>query len=351
MVKPADKDDKLGAKRGRIELDEEDGSSSDVISLLQQLNSKMDVLTVTVSGNSVAIKDIDVRLTEKIDNLESSVAVRINQVKAEVESRILDFTTDINKRVNNVTADTLSSCQLVQDTTSKLDNLQYAYESRFNKLERELLRNELILTGVPASYGEIVLDIVGDICNALQCNLNGGDVIAAYRLPPSKAKSRRVNNERFSSPIVLKLGSDWAKQQLLSSYFKMKNLSTGDIGYQSKSRIYVNESLTIHNRAIFKAASDAKKLKRLSKCYTRNGIVHIQISEEGRIFRISDIDQLNAIISHPSNTQTSGSSPKTSNTSNGTASQTSTALTDVAQAQPTTKPDGKPMMHDGGPME
>lgn len=348
MVKSADMDDKLGAKRGRIELDEDNGSSSDVISLLQQLNAKMDVLTGTVSRNSVAIKDIDVRLTAKIDNLESSVAVCINQVKAEFESRILDCTTDINKRVNNIAADTVSSWQLVQDTTSKLDSLQYNYESRFNKLERELLRNELIITGVPAAYGEVVLDIVGDICNALQCNLSSGDVTAAYRLPSSKAKSGKVNNERFSSPIVLKLVSDWAKQQLLSSYFKMKNLSTGDIGYQSKSRIYVNESLTIHNRAIFKAASDAKKLKRLSKCYTRNGIVHIQISEEGRIFRISDIDQLNAIISHPSNTQTSGSS---SNISNGTAPQTSTTSTNVEHAQPTTKPDGRPMMHDGGQMK
>lgn len=344
-------DEKLKAKRGRIELDDDEGSSSDVISLLNQLNSKMDVLTVTVSGNSVAIKDIDVRLTTKIDNLESSVAERINKVQLEVESRILDFTTDINQRVNNIVADTQSSCQenamAIQTTTSKLVDLQYDNESRFNKLERDLLRNELIVTGVPAAYGEVIMDIIGDIIAALQCNLHREDVIAAYRLPQSKAKSGKLHNERLSSPIVLKLGSDWAKQQLLSSYFKMKNLSIGDIGYQSKSRIYVNESLTIHGRAIFKAASDAKKSKLITKCYTRNGIVHIQINDEGRIFRINDIDQLNAIIYQPSTTQTNGSSP---DSSKRIATQTTNTPNSVPQAQPTTKPDGNIVMHDGEPM-
>ncbi len=352
MVKTTDMDDKLGAKRVSTELEDDEGSPRDVISLLQQLNSKMDVLTVTVSGNSVAIKEIDVRLTTKIDNLESSVVDRINKVKSEVESQILDLTTDINQRVNNIVADTQSSCQgnaiAIQNTSSKMDNMLVANEYRFNKLERNLLRNELIVTGVPAAHGEVIMDIVGDICNALQCNLNGGDVIAAYRLPSSKAKSGKLHNERLPSPIVLKLGSDWAKQQLLSAYFTMKNLNIGDIGYQMKSRIYINESLTIQNRAIFKAASDAKKSKLITKCYTRNGIVHIQINDEGRIFRINDIDPLNAIISQPPITQTNGSS---SDSSKRIATQTTTDPKSAIQAQPTTKPDDRIAMHDGEPME
>lgn len=73
----------------------------------------------------------------------------------------------------------------------------------------------MIVTGVPAAYGEVVIDIIGDICNALQCNINGGDVVAAYRLPAGKAKSGRLHNERQSSPIILKLGSDLFYYQLI----------------------------------------------------------------------------------------------------------------------------------------
>lgn len=313
----------------------------DIISLLHGLSSKLDVLTATVSDNSTAINNIDVRLTAKIDNLETSMADNINKVKAEMESRFLEFSTDVNHRLNSISAATHSSCLdntiATQHITTKLESTQIANESRFNKLERELLRNELILTGVPSLHGEVVDSIIGEICNVLQCCINAGDVIASYRLPPTKASSGRNHRQRISSPIILKLGSDWAKQQLLSAYFKKKNLNTGDLGYESKSRIYLNESLTMHNRSIFKAATVAKKSKRINKCYTRNGIVHIQLSEEGRIFRINDIDQLNAIISpHSSKQHSSGLATASNLVQNSSSSSQATPPIDIPPSQPTT---------------
>lgn len=180
-------------------------------------------------------------------------------------------------------------------------------------------------------------------------------MISTYRLPGGNSKSGRLRNERLYAPIVLKLGSDWAKQEFLSAYFKMKNLNTGDIGYQSKSRIYVNESLTLHNRAIFKAASEAKKSKLITKCYTRNGIVHIQISVEGKIFRINDVDQLNALISNnPPNTTNSSMaqiSDPSSNSSNRTTSPITTDSTTFLRTQYPTKPDVTTVVQDGEPME
>lgn len=275
----------------------------------------------------------------------------INKVKVEMESRILDLTTDVNHRISELSSATQSSCQenakIIDNNTSKLVNMHNAHESRFNKMERELLRNELIITGVPTTYGESVMDIIGDICNTLQCNVNGGDVVAAYRLPAGKAKSGRFHSERITAPIILKLVNDWAKQTLLSAYFKLKNLNTGVIGYQTKSRIYINESLTINNRSIFKAATEAKKSKLITKCYTRNGIVHIQISHEGKIFRISDIDQLNAIISpHSSHHQTSAFSSNSNSSQQAARTQTITASTTVPQSQTATKPDVTTAMHD-----
>lgn len=345
---------KPNPKRGREDADETEPNGRDIVTLLHGLSSKLDVLTETVSDNSVAINNIDVRLTKKIDSLETSMADNINRVKAEMESRILDFTTDVNYRINSLSVATSSSCQdnsmATQVATTNLESMQTANESRFNKLERELLRNELILTGVPAVHGEVVNGIICDICTALQCNINGGDVIAAYRLPSSKASSGRHHRQRISSPIILKLGSDWAKQELLSAYFKAKNLNTGDLGFESKSRIYLNESLTIHNRAIFKAATDAKKAKRISKCYTRNGIVHIQLSVEGRIYRINDIDQLNAIISPHSSMPipfTSGPTPNPPQQSNSSPAPSS----DNQPSLTTTNPAVTSAMHNGDTME
>lgn len=163
------------AKRGRTDLDDvtEGSTNEDIISLLKSLNSKMDVLSTNVTDNSNAIKDIDARLTEKIGKLESSVATSINGIKADVDARISSITTDVNKRIDQLATTTealeLKNEQAKQNYSTTLDMIQQEYELRSNKLEKELLRNELIVTGVPATYGERVLDIIADICGALQC--------------------------------------------------------------------------------------------------------------------------------------------------------------------------------------
>lgn len=316
--------------------------SENVISLLQGLNSKMDVLNDTVKDNSNAIKDIDSRLTAKIEKLESSVADRINSVKTEMESRMVFISADIDNR-----------CMKSNEATStKIDIIQQDNEARFNNLERELLRNELIVTGVPASYGEIVIDIVGEICNAINSNINGSDIVSAFRLPSTRTNNGRARNGRstdHSSPIIVRLASDWAKQNFISAYFKRKDLNTRDIGYQSNARIYVNESLTKHNRAIFKAATDAKKAKSIVKCYTRNGIVHIQLQEEGKIIRINCIDHLNAIIS--SNLQSPMSTGPLSTTSTvNVLNAQGNLLNPSLQTKTTTTPVLPLAVHNGDPI-
>lgn len=294
----------------------------------------------------MAISNIDARLSKKIDNLEASVAVSIDKVKTDVNSKITEFSNEMDQRFNAFATSTQSLCE---GYASKVENMQYVNESRFNKLERELLRNELIVTGVPVTHGESMFDIMGDIVTALQSNVISSDIVAFYRLPVRKNSSGKTNNDRFSAPIVLKLGSDWAKQELLSKYFKTKSLNTGDIGFQSKARIYINESLTVHNRAVFKAASEAKKAKLITKCYTRNGIVHIQATTDGNIFRINDVDQLNAIISSRPNSTTQSNSKSSVQTK--TQHSTSPTTEHVKPTDGTTNPGSVPAMHDGERME
>lgn len=345
-------------KRSHVDLDvtPDMTASENIISLLEGLSTKMDVLNASVSINSSAIKDIDLRLTTKIDSLDSKVAESINQIKVDMDSRIHSLNTDINKRLEAIVTESQTSCDNMtkanEDFSAQLENAQYVYENRFDKLEKELLRYEMVVTGVPTTFGEVVFEIIGDICRALQCNVNGGDVVAAYRLPTSKTLPGRYRNGRqaaITAPIIVKLSSDWAKQELTSAYFKKKNLNTGDIGFQSAARIYLNESLTKHNREIFKAANEAKRAKSLWKCYTRNGTVHIQVREEGKTFRVNCLDQMNEIISN-SASNPSNNGHNESNQPQPTATSSSPASI-VKQTVQTTTPDLTNGKHNGVPME
>lgn len=119
------------------------------------------------------------------------------------------------------------------------------------------------------------------------------------------------------------------------------NLNTSDIGYQSRSRIYLNESLTQLNRSIFQSATAAKKSQQIFKAYTRNGIVHVQLSQAGKIFRVNSINQLNSIIA-PQASKTSRSSPNSSQ---------ATTQNVNGQSQQAKSPDITQTVHGGEPME
>lgn len=317
-------------KRNRSELDDSppraDGDT-DIVSLMKSLSSKMDLVTATVNANSDTMKEVDQRLTQKMNSLEQTMTENLKRIQTDTDARFLAFTEKINDRFTSLASVTQAACQdndkFTKDLSTKMDCVQDLNETRLQKLERDLLRNELIITGVPYVANENVSDIIADICEAINCNINSGDLISVYRIPMAKNKSSRANGRwaaELSSPIVLKMVSDWGKNELLSTYFKKKNLNTSDIGFRSAARIYINESLTKYNRSIFKAASEAKKSKSIFKCFTRNGLVHIQISEGGKIIRVASPDHLNSILNQTASSQISTSlSTKSTNTSSSAA--------------------------------
>lgn len=270
--------------------DEELSDSVEIKSLLLALTSKMDNLSSNVTA-------IDIRLTNKIDNLEAMLATKVQEVKAEMESRLTTVSNEIESRLQAMKTDVYESCEGIvskvsKELVSRIDALDSNYETRLDKLERFSLLKDLVIAGVPATSSEDTMAVVGDIVNALQCNLTGNDLAAAYRV---LNRSRRSSGHNII-PIVIRFHDEWAKNELLSAYFKKKNLNLCDIGFRTSSRIYINESLTKLNREIFKMASEAKKRNLIFKLFTRRGLVYVQMSEKDRTHCITCVNQLAGIL-------------------------------------------------------
>lgn len=117
-----------------------------------------------------------------------------------------------------------------------------------------------------------------------------GDFVAAFRL-----KSRGDAKNKNSQPIIVRINDDWVKNELLSSYFRKKNLNLTDLGFKVTARIYINERLTSTNREIFNRAAEAKKSNLVYRFFTRRGLVFIQRNENSQpssVVHISDLDYL-----------------------------------------------------------
>lgn len=274
-------------KRARgDEVNSEDSDSIDdcgIKEMLRSLSTKMDDL-------NGAMSDVDSRLNVKMDGLESSLLKLVGDVKEDMDKKLSCFSADVDKRLQEVSISTNRKCDettlQVSDMLNRMDECRAIQEFRLDKLERCSLENELIITGVPVESNDSPFGVVGDICRALNCNLQQRDFTTAFRL------KRKNDTSNRSVPIVIRTYDSFVKQELLSCYFKRKDLNLKDIGFQTSARIFINESLTKANREVFNLASEAKKANLIVKFFTRNGLVYVQRHDNDKPVCMQHISEL-----------------------------------------------------------
>lgn len=280
---------------------DDDCNNNNVEVLLLELSKKMDGLSTQMMENVKSVRDIETKLTAKIDNLELTWSDKVNAVKEEAESNLAKLSTtvdsrfeDVTRNINYLRAD--NEQKIVEVANGAVAEWKLQTESRLDKMERLALSNELVITGIPYSQGENPSDVVGDIVNALNCNLKPADFSSIYRVALKK-KQRKNPSGNVTAPIIIRFYFEDAKQHLMSSYFQRKGLNLTDIGFKTSSRIYINESLTKSNREIFSSAAQAKRLQKLHKYFTRRGLVYVQMAADSRAVCIESVGKLNELIS------------------------------------------------------
>lgn len=225
------------AKRGRVDDDDTDVMDMEIKEMLMSLSGKMDILKDTMAGN-------DIRLNDKIDKLETAMSSRINDVKDELENSIHTVSVNLDKRLENAMVDAKLKCDwnvsnALQTINQSVNEMRANHESRLDRLERFSLDKDIIISGVPLESNDDPFGILGDICGALNCGLKQGDFTAAFRL---KNGSGNAKNRR-SVPIVVMMQDDWVKKEILTAYFRKRNLNLTDIGFKTAARVFIKGSL------------------------------------------------------------------------------------------------------------
>ena len=238
------------SKRIRKELDSsvegDDMSNTEILNALKEMDSRLSSKIDSLESS------IDSRLSSKIDTLQSNLLATFNGVKVEFNEKLNATSTSVNERFQAVgTSIALleKRCDEIVGAATGPQHVNNFIESRLSKLERQSLFHELIVTGVPFEKRRSPDDIVADICEALQCDLRHCDFAAIFRLSSRKQNGQAADGSTrtISPPIILKFNYLWAKNNFLDAYYKKKNLNLKDIGFKTARRIYVNESLTMSN--------------------------------------------------------------------------------------------------------
>jgi len=247
-------------KRARDSGSETPKSCRSFTSLTAMLDQRFAEQTKNLEGMLRTSNDELIRsMSKQFESLRQEFGLlseRVNHLEATV--RVIEIAdSDLNTVKDELTA-VKAELQNLKDAANKNENLSIASELRIH--------------GVPADEQENLTNLFNKICTA------------ANAPPPIIKSIKRLKNSNNSTvvdgPIHVKLSSPRAKKSLLRSIAvlrrdKKTELALNHIGFESNTRIYINEQLTKHNYSILKAAVKMKKQNKFHAVFTRNGICQV----------------------------------------------------------------------------
>lgn len=219
-------------------------------------------LAALIQQQSASIDGMNTKLDEWKKNLDTS----INSVHQ-----------DLSGKINNL-------YEAVNNKFTHIENRLSTTNLRIDTLERQLIANDVIITGIPATNDEDVVAIIELIFKAIGFAAATATVINAVFRLPGKYERR---------PIIAKFVMLKHKIDFIKLCRKFNNLSLNHIGYLSPNPIFISECLTQFNREIFKVASAQRKKGDIAKVFTIRGQVHIRKTIDSNPVKILSTSELN----------------------------------------------------------
>ncbi|XP_053662288.1 uncharacterized protein LOC128711436 [Anopheles marshallii] len=218
-------------------------------------------------------------LEQKLDKLLDSVV----KIKADMHRRI----DRLGKRVEQIHLDV----QLNIDST-----------------DRALLRNDLLLIGIPHREREDLHQCFRAVCRALEYTdqdipqvdirrqrVPGGSrrVAVPSRAPKHGDSSTSGPDAVAPAPIVVEFMFKTLRDQFYRAYQAKRVLRLSDIGFVNDRRFFVNEVLTKYNQKLMAEAVRRKRLGLLHSVYTVDGIVYVQRAAGEKGTKVISFSSLN----------------------------------------------------------
>lgn len=231
-----------------------------------------DLRDFIVSQNKLLKTDIDSISKAAIDSLGENLFRKFDELS-----------TAINVEIEGVR----SECKLLveqssKDIRSEILQIDDKYNSKIDNLERQLKLCDLIIKNIPFNKNESVISLVNQICDII--------TYKSKELIKSVFRLNKATNK--GSPIIVKFYDESYKSDFIIHYHKFPNLNLTHLGYETPLRIYINESLSPLNQAIFSKALQLKKVNLISSVTTKNGFVFYRLKDQKQNFKISSLHEI-----------------------------------------------------------
>lgn len=283
--------------------DDQDGVESgsthtDLKRVCTEVNSPNDISNATILQAITALTDkIDVMETKivatvdaKLLEFENSISARVMETEKSFVNRLIQLEEDFHDNLNKHDKKLDNRLTILENARPFIDQ-----ENRIDQLERLARANELVISGIPLMDNENLDAVCNDICKAIEFN-GSNSIESCFRLHVTRQATRNSSNRPNLPSILIKFWSSGAKSDFFNAYMMKRNLCVTNIGFNTPSRIYINENLTKRNFEIFRLARKMKLERKIFQFHTHNGRISVKLDPESRNIGIDSMDQLYSLI-------------------------------------------------------
>lgn len=194
--------------------------------------------------------------------------------------QLSDLTKSLEKRVSQVE----ESCGSVQAVQANIDKIN------LNPLEKEqwARANNIEIKGVPLKKDENLYDIAQKIGNTIECPVRKEDIYYVARVQSLKSDSQKS--------IIMALNNRYCKEEFIAAARKYKDLLISELGYTGDSKVFINDHLTLHNKALLKKAKELANEKNFRYIWVKHCKILARKSNTSPIFRIQTEKGLQKIV-------------------------------------------------------
>lgn len=230
-----------------------------------------------------ALEDLKVKINS---NTDEKILGLQNQV-SEFKTQLADMsarTTAVELSNQNL----IQRCDLLEQQNACLRGELQSAHTRLADIEQYTRCNNLEVVGIPVTAEEDIYTCLEMLSGVIGVNYRREDISIAHRL-------RLFSKKLAHPPIIVQFTSRTAKDTWLSAVKRKKTIETTEIAAALRpGRVYVNEHLTAHNKALLGRARRLQRTGKLHYAGYSNGKVIIKPSENATIIRVqqmSDIDK------------------------------------------------------------
>ena len=223
-----------------------------------------------------AIMDNQSKLTSKFDDLRLEFHEIRNEFKELKENQA--FISDKYDSLKESSERQSKKIDELSEQNATLEASLGSLSKQFEILDKEqedirkyLRRDCLEITGIPFAQFESTDVLVKKVGNLVNVQISDNDISVSHRIP---SRSRPVPS------IIVKFARRSTRDALLKGKKLLRNKTSSDIGFQDHNKIFINESLTPKTRELFKQVNSYRKQYNLKSCWTYNGKVYLQESDE-----------------------------------------------------------------------